>query len=450
MHLLLASAMPRTIIFGFQAFVSYIVKERAQSLAQFSQWVFDMLKKEAANISFRAVCFINWAFVTDMNSIRDLIRRHRRKFVVTVGIVGGGYALYRVFRAYSERMLALEQEKEAQRRADERADEFVEAQLQAHFESIQKISNSTTLPIVLENLKGRLFEELDISDLTERLMQGKGHPHTLSSQEKLQLWEKLKILSFTRTSCALWAVTLLNLYVRAQLNILGRHLYIDTARSFGNLEPMEQFSTLSKICQHKFLGSADYLPHYGVNALIFDMQKVIESILESKHLREPFTIDGLYDIFTKILKNFSSRSAHWINYIIPENGILFEEFSAGTSAFGASQLPAEVLSPFESERAKLEQLMTETRAVLSSNEFGTILDVSLKSVLDGMMEEFYTTFEGITSAGIPLAKLLAPVAQISTVLLGHPTQNRFINIIGNLPQVQSFYALLYANGRISQ
>ncbi|KAG5572389.1 hypothetical protein H5410_062155, partial [Solanum commersonii] len=32
---------------------------------------------------------------------------------------------------------------------------------------------------------------------------------------------------------SLWAATLLSLYIRVQVNILGRHLYIDTARGIG-------------------------------------------------------------------------------------------------------------------------------------------------------------------------------------------------------------------------
>lgn len=33
---------------------------------------------------------------------------------------------------------------------------------------------------------------------------------------------------------SLWAMTILSLYIRVQVNILGRHLYIDTARGFGS------------------------------------------------------------------------------------------------------------------------------------------------------------------------------------------------------------------------
>lgn len=33
---------------------------------------------------------------------------------------------------------------------------------------------------------------------------------------------------------SLWSMTTLNLYIRVQVNILGRHLYIDTARGLGS------------------------------------------------------------------------------------------------------------------------------------------------------------------------------------------------------------------------
>ena len=35
---------------------------------------------------------------------------------------------------------------------------------------------------------------------------------------------------FTQMLVSLWAVTMLTLYIKVQVNILGRHLYIDTAR----------------------------------------------------------------------------------------------------------------------------------------------------------------------------------------------------------------------------
>jgi hypothetical protein len=67
--------------------------------------------------------------------------------------------------------------------------------LQSHFESIQRISDSTTLPSVLPLLKASLFSMVDISGLTDKLILGKEDPQSLSQKDKLQLWQELKTLS---------------------------------------------------------------------------------------------------------------------------------------------------------------------------------------------------------------------------------------------------------------
>ena len=69
--------------------------------------------------------------------------------------------------------------------------------MQAHFEKIQMISDSITLPHAMHNLSCRVADDLDLSQLLERLIQGKGQPNTLTNSEKLELWERLKILSMT-------------------------------------------------------------------------------------------------------------------------------------------------------------------------------------------------------------------------------------------------------------
>ena len=37
---------------------------------------------------------------------------------------------------------------------------------------------------------------------------------------------------------SVWATTMLSLYTKVQVNILGRHLYIDTARTLGSSSAM--------------------------------------------------------------------------------------------------------------------------------------------------------------------------------------------------------------------
>lgn len=83
--------------------------------------------------------------------------------------------------------------------------------------------------------------------------------------------------------------------------------------------------------------------------------------------------------------------------------------------------------------------------MLSSNEFHEVLAICLDAMLDGVMEELYTLYRGSSDNGIPLAKLLPPVAGAGSTLLEHPDENRFIRILASLQQVHAFCALVYTN-----
>ncbi|KAG4111829.1 hypothetical protein ERO13_D13G126266v2 [Gossypium hirsutum] len=152
--------------------------------------------------------------------LRDLWRRHRRKVLVTVGVLGSGYLLYKLYDAHKRRLIDLERQLANERENDE----FIKAQ----------IADTTTLPHAMPHLSCRIAEDLNLSHLMERLVKGKDQPNSLSSLEKLELWDSLKILSFTRMVVSIWAVTILSLYIRVQVNILGRYLYIDIARGLGS------------------------------------------------------------------------------------------------------------------------------------------------------------------------------------------------------------------------
>ena len=53
------------------------------------------------------------------------------------------------------------------------------------------------------------------------------------------------LLGFTRTVSSMWAMTLLSLYVRVQVTILGRHLYLDFARGTDGAQlQVNQFSII--------------------------------------------------------------------------------------------------------------------------------------------------------------------------------------------------------------
>ncbi|KAG6542463.1 hypothetical protein Mapa_016153 [Marchantia paleacea] len=383
--------------------------------------------------------------VACFNDLKAWAKKHRRSLLVAAGVAGAGIGTYYFVSSMKARAKAREERDERQsailrKEAEDRA----EAQLQSHFESIQRISDSTTLPSVLPHLKARLFELVNLSGLTEKLMTGKEDPQALSSKEKLQLWQELKVLSFTRTVCAMWSVTLLDLFIRTQLNILGRHVYIDTARDMSVAKAGELYKPLSMSCQHKFIAFADYLAHKGVDGLIRDVHTSVESVMKSKPLKEAYRISHLRDLFLQIQRSFQENQESWVQYVLPEDNILPDDLAAASSAADAARLSMSEPSAAD-DAEKLGQLMFETRNVLTSNEFADVLGASLDAVLEAVLEDLSEIYRGNLDTGIPLAKLLPPVASTGSTLMEHPDENRYIQILAQLPQVQSFCALVYSS-----
>lgn len=363
--------------------------------------------------------------------MREFWTRHKRKVYVSLGVCGSGYLLYKFYDAYTTRISQLQRQL-----ADEQEnDDLLKAQMQMHFENIQRIANTMTLPHAMLYLSSRVAEELDLLHLTDRLIKGKGHPNTLTPSEKLYLWDTLKILSFTRMVLSIWAMTSISLYIRIQVNILGRHLYIDTARDLGGFQP-EDADLIDRNDEQQFLASADFLSSQRMPTLISNMQAASTEVLRGKQLRDIFNSSVLHETIMQILNMFMSmgRPNHWVDYLMPEDVRFYKSVESSSGANDVSDI------------TKLDQLMVETRTVLSSSEFGNILDLSLRKVVDGLMEDMNIQFgDGSLSAGLPLAKLLPRVAQISPLLLEEPSRNKFTQIIQNIPQVEVFFTLLYTN-----
>ncbi|KAH7549381.1 hypothetical protein JRO89_XS13G0022400 [Xanthoceras sorbifolium] len=410
-----------------------------------------------------------------MLSLRDFWRRHRRKIFVTAGVLGGGYLLYKLYDA-KRRVADLE-------RQQREHDESIKAQMQAHFENVQRIADVTTLPHAINYLNCRIAEELDLLQLTEKLMRGKEHPSSLSPSEKLELWDRLKILSFTRMVVSLWAVTMLSLYIRVQVNILGRHLYIDTARSLGSsflavrcsksfhaelkiadnilrifdptawqsneLIDKEDADPIDRDDEQKFLASVDFLANYGIQTLISNLQVAATEVLKGtclvvladspfkhqKQLRDIFNTAVLHETVMQIIEMFmSTGSPHqWVDFLMPGDARLYQLATASSP----DNIPLDV--------SKFDQLMVETRAVLSSAEYRSVVEISLKAAVDALVDEMGVQSGGSLVSGMPLAKLVPRIAQIGPCLLDEPSKNRFIQTIRSIQEVEIFFTLLYAN-----
>ncbi|XP_057537509.1 peroxisome biogenesis protein 3-2-like [Amaranthus tricolor] len=366
-----------------------------------------------------------------MFSFRSLWSRHKKKVFVTLGIAGSGYFLYKLYDAHKRRLDEVAVELAAEREHDER----IKAQMQYHFETIQRIADTTTLPRAMHYLSNRINEELNLSVLTEILKQGKD---VMTLPEKLELWDKLKVLSFTKMVLSLWSVTMISLFVRVQVNILGRHLYIDIARSQESSPLIEEATFTDQDDEQNFLAKADYLASHGLPALIFNMQAAAAEILKNKQLKDVFNSSILHETVVQILYTFMSmgRPHHWIEYLMAEDAKL----PSLTPSMSSNNL---ILA----DGSKFDQLMKEAHSVLSSDEFTHVVEVSLKTVVNAIVNDIFVeqSGSGTPSSSIALVKLVPRIAQTSQVILDEPTTNQFVQTIKSIQDVELFFTILYAN-----
>ncbi|CAI5490910.1 unnamed protein product [Closterium sp. Naga37s-1] len=373
-------------------------------------------------------------------------KRRRRAILITLGVVGVGVGSYVVYQRLHARLLEDQQriqrqqqqileeairEAEEKRRAEE---EREDAQIRAHFESIQRIADATTLPSVLPHLRTQLFSSINLTALTDALFSSRQHAASatagsggggegaaaaaprapLSAQEKLRIWEDLKVLSFCRTLCGMWSLALLSLFVRAQLNVLGRRVFLDaavrSASSSSLQDPQQQARRKRQLpmrCQHQFIALADYLPQIGLRALTRDAQAFIAPILERLSLRDNISLPQLLSLIHDIRLEFEARDcATWQRYLLPLDNYLPADLAATSLAADASAgrgASGQGLGGMgeggggarmgggggmedEEEQALLGELMDELRHVLSSYEFQEALSASLDALTEAAHE----------------------------------------------------------------
>nr|ACU17567.1 unknown [Glycine max] len=170
-------------------------------------------------------------------------------------------------------------------------------------------------------------------------------------------------------------------------------------------------------------------------ALISDMEAATKEVLKGKQLSTFFNSTTLHETIMQILNSFMSMGTpnSWIKYMIPE------DVRPYSTTHGSDD-------PVPFDMTEFEQLMMEAWAVLSSAEFGSIVEIFLKAVVDTLVELMGTKFSGGSVAGgLPLARVLPQVAQMCPLLLEEPRKNQFIQIIKNIQEVELFFTLLYAN-----
>ena len=190
-------------------------------------------------------------------SIKAFLRRHRRKFFITGAVIGGVYLVGRYARW---RLAEWQREQEM---------EYVEqARKQHHFESNLRTCTVTFFSLV-PSLREALMEKLNCESITARLRE--------KPANKLELWEELKILSFTRTLTSIYSSCMLFVFLRVQLNIVGGYLYLDSLMLTRENSSGTQ-AHIAEGLQKRYLALVRYLLGDGLDFLVGEIRRSVEGV----------------------------------------------------------------------------------------------------------------------------------------------------------------------------
>lgn len=191
------------------------------------------------------------------SSIKGFFQRHRRKIFISGAVLGGSYIFYRYVKW---RLLEWQRQQETEYLA--------QARKQHHFDSNQRTC-SITLFSLLPSQRDALVQRLNCEAVTAQLRE--------KPANKLELWESLKILSFTRTLCAIYSSCLLFVFLRVQLNIIGGYMYLDSLiiGEESNDGPDNRLHVGENL-QKKYLALVKYLLEEGLDLLVAEIRRVVE------------------------------------------------------------------------------------------------------------------------------------------------------------------------------
>ncbi|KAH8379260.1 hypothetical protein KR009_003949 [Drosophila setifemur] len=204
-----------------------------------------------------------------LSRLQDFLSRHRRKFIVTGVLVGGTIYAAR----YAQRRLVEFQEKQAR--------EFFErTRRMHHFESTEKTCNQVILGMG-EEMCQAVLRECSTDELLEQLRQ--------NPKNKLELWEDMKIVSFTRLATFVYASSMLVIALRVQLNLLGGYIYRDIMS--------EQKQITDELKQQYLSLIRHFITEAGIRDLARYIRTQVIAVVKAMPLSQQLSLNDMEQLF---------------------------------------------------------------------------------------------------------------------------------------------------------
>ncbi|XP_076873420.1 peroxisomal biogenesis factor 3 isoform X2 [Brachyhypopomus gauderio] len=308
---------------------------------------------------------------------------------------------------------------------------IAQARRQLHFESNQRTCNMTVLSM-LPTLREAIIHHLHSESLTTLL---KTKP-----ANKVEIWEDLKIISFTRSIVAVYSACMLVVLLRVQLNIIGGYLYLDNSVTKNGTTPLAPPDV-----QQQYLSSIQHLLGDGLIELITVVKKAVQEVLGPVSLKQSLSLQELEQQVLQVRQlvegeNHGSSNHRPLSlYMMPD-----EENTLAAQACGLTGSDITTI-----------KLLNETRDMLDSPDFSTVLNTCLSRgfsrFLDNMAEFFQppqgdltpcSSPDSLSHVSLPLAKII-PIANGQVHSICSEIPSHFVQDLLMIDQVKEFAANVY-------
>lgn len=320
------------------------------------------------------------------SSIKNFLSRHKRKFIATGVIVGGGVLAVQ----YAQRKLREFQEAQAR--------EFIERTRRTqHFESTERTCNQAIMGVAGPLCAG-ILQNLDTQPVLDEL---RNNP-----ENKQALWDELKVLAFTRIATLVYACSMLVVSLRVQLNILGGYLYKEKATNAAGSS-----QTFTAAMQQSYLSLNQHFQTDGCARMARLIEAKVRTVLADYDLRQPLTLAEVEQIFWSIQMAVNSDDED------------------PSSAMGRYVMPAELT---DADAEQMSKLFAETLDMLEAEDSAALNTYNVTRgftiVMDSIAEYYYEPVKRSTkeaAAAAATSKTMnfpdAPIVDITDMCNGNGT-----------------------------
>ena len=324
------------------------------------------------------------------------------------------------------------------------------ADLERHFASVQAIADTVTLPQALKAVATAAREEADIDALAARIKAGRE-----TGAAKVAAWGELRAAALERAVDAPWLLAVSLACTRAQVNVLGRHLFVGAQLGNGggagaaalSPSPSSTLPPIPKAAQERFLEFGQTVtcraPAGLRDVVAAACARACAPLSDLAALTPaPALLDALSSAAASVERGVVA--AGWGGLLLPPAAAADSFFRAAEAAGGGPSATGDGAAGAAID-SLARALAAELAAVVESPPFAAAVRSAAAAAAGALAASLA---EALAGDPLPLARIIPRAARAGNALLdaGTPLGTAAVARAGADPAVDALSAAVYSRG----